>query len=112
MLEVSFVLKQLSLVAKNILKTMQYHRKNWLLSKMKPSVFEFEERDEGVQFAGVKLRPLFPTTKEKLDFPLDHPMLKHCVFVRDNSKVLPQISIPDLSCCHFRTAPEDISPKE
>ena len=91
---------------------MQYHRKNWLLSKMKPSGFEFEERDEGVQFAGVKLRPYSQQSKKSSTFPLDHPMLKHCVFVRDNSKVLPQISIPDPSCCHFRTAPEDISQKE
>ena len=31
-----------------------------------------EERDEGVQFAGVKLRPIFPTITGKLDFPDDH----------------------------------------
>ncbi|MFT5115363.1 MAG: 5-methyltetrahydropteroyltriglutamate--homocysteine methyltransferase, partial [Parasphingorhabdus sp.] len=35
------------------------------------------ERDEGVQFAGVKLRPIFPTISGKLDFPDDHPMLEH-----------------------------------
>jgi len=66
------------------------------------------ERDEGVQFAGVKLRPVFPTITQKLDFPDDHPMLEHFRFVAANTKVMPKISIPGPSCCHFRTAPEDI----
>ena len=38
---------------------------------------DLEERDEGVQFAGVKLRPIFPTINGPLDFPSDHPMLDH-----------------------------------
>ncbi len=74
--------------------------------------FELEERDEGVQFAGVKLRPIFPTIKSKLDFPDDHPMIEHYKFVAANTKVQPKISIPGPSCCHFRTAPEDILPHE
>lgn len=74
--------------------------------------FELEERDEGVQFAGMKLRPIFPTIKGKLDFPDDHPMLDHFRFVADNTKVTPKISIPGPSCCHFRTAPADIAPRE
>ncbi|QDL90515.1 5-methyltetrahydropteroyltriglutamate--homocysteine S-methyltransferase [Paroceanicella profunda] len=74
--------------------------------------FELEERDEGVQFAGVKLRPIFPTIREKLDFPDDHPMLEHFRFVAANTKVQPKISIPGPSCCHFRTAPADILPEE
>ncbi|MEZ5812424.1 MAG: 5-methyltetrahydropteroyltriglutamate--homocysteine S-methyltransferase [Rhizobiaceae bacterium] len=74
--------------------------------------FELEERDEGVQFAGVKLRPIFPTIKGKLDFPDDHPMLEHFRFVAGHTRVTPKISIPGPSCCHFRTAPEDIVPAE
>lgn len=74
--------------------------------------FELDERDEGVQFAGVKLRPIFPVIREKLDFPDDHPMLDHYRFVAANTKVTPKISIPGPSCCHFRTAPEDIHPAE
>ena len=70
------------------------------------------ERDEGVQFSGVKLRPIFPTITGKMDFPDDHPMLDHFKFVAANTKVVPKISIPGPSCCHFRTAPEDITPKE
>jgi len=73
---------------------------------------DLEERDEGVQFAGVKLRPIFPTITGALDFPDDHPMLDHFRFVASNTAVVPKISIPGPSCCHFRTAPEDIAPKE
>ena len=71
---------------------------------------DLEERDPegGVQFAGVKLRPIFPTISGKLDFPADHPMLDHFRFVKDHTSVVPKISIPGPSCCHFRTAPEDI----
>lgn len=74
--------------------------------------FEMEERSEGVQFAGVQLRPIHPTIKGKLDFPDDHPMLEHFRFVAANTHVVPKISIPGPSCCHFRTAPEDIAPAE
>ncbi|MFC7705882.1 5-methyltetrahydropteroyltriglutamate--homocysteine S-methyltransferase [Plastorhodobacter daqingensis] len=76
--------------------------------------FEMEERDpdQGAQFAGVKLRPVFPTIKGKLDFPDDHPMLEHFRFVADNTSVVPKISIPGPSCCHFRTAKSDIHPAE
>lgn len=74
--------------------------------------FEMEERDEGVQFAGVKLRPIFPTIKGKLDFPADHPHIEHFKFVAANTRVTPKISIPGPSCCHFRTAPADITPAE
>ena len=72
--------------------------------------FDLEERDEGVQFAGMKLRPIFPTITGKLDFPDDHPMLNHFRFVADHTGAMPKISIPGPSCCHFRTAPADITP--
>ena len=74
--------------------------------------FDLEERDEGVAFAGVKLRPIFPTIKGRLDFPDDHPMLDHFRFVAANTRVTPKISIPGPSCCHFRTAVADIHPPE
>lgn len=74
--------------------------------------FDLVEREEGVQFAGVKLRPIFPTISDTLSFPEDHPMLDHFRFVADNTTVTPKISIPGPSCCHFRTAPEDIGPAE
>jgi len=74
--------------------------------------FELVERDQGVQFAGVKLRPIFPTIPGKLSFPDDHPMLDHFRFVAGHTSVTPKISIPGPSCCHFRTAPDDIKPEE
>jgi 5-methyltetrahydropteroyltriglutamate--homocysteine methyltransferase len=74
--------------------------------------FDLDERDEGVQFHGVKLRPIHPTITGKLDFPDDHPMLAHYRFVAENTKVTPKISIPGPSCCHFRTARADIHPAE
>lgn len=70
------------------------------------------ERGEGVQFAGVKLRPIFPTITGKLGFPADHPHLDHFRFVAENATVMPKISIPGPSCCHFRTAPDDIAPPD
>jgi len=73
---------------------------------------ELEERDVGVQFHGLKLRPIFPTIKDKIDFPDDHPMLDHFRFLASVAKVQPKISIPGPSACHFRTAPEDIRPPE
>ncbi len=71
---------------------------------------DLDERDpdEGVQFAGAKLRPIFPTITGKLDFPDDHPMLEHYKFVASVTGETPKISIPGPSCCHFRTAKEDI----
>lgn len=73
---------------------------------------DLEERDEGVQFHGVKLRPIFPTITDKLDFPDDHPMLEHYKFLAGVTEVMPKISIPGPSCSHFRTAIEDIHVKE
>lgn len=76
--------------------------------------FEMEERDPeaGVAFHGVKLRPVFPVIRERLDFPGDHPMIEHFRFVAANTTVTPKISIPGPSVCHFRTAKSDIHPKE
>lgn len=74
--------------------------------------FDLVTRGEGIQFEGIKLPPLYPTISGKLDFPDDHPMLDHFKFVAANTKVTPKISIPGPSCCHYRTAPEDIAPEE
>lgn len=73
---------------------------------------ELEERNVGVQFHGLKLRPIFPTIKGRIDFPDDHPMLDHYRYLASIAKVQPKISIPGPSACHFRTAPADITPPE
>lgn len=69
---------------------------------------DLEEREEGVQFAGMKLRPIFPTINGPLDFPDDHPMLDHYRYLESVTSARPKISIPGPSCCHFRTALDDI----
>ena len=73
---------------------------------------ELVERDVGVQFHGINLRPIFPTITGRIDFPDDHPMLDHFRYLKSITKVEPKISIPGPSACHFRTAPEDIMPPE
>lgn len=73
---------------------------------------ELVQRDEGVQFHGVNLRPIFPTITGRLDFPDDHPMLEHFRYLASVTTVQPKISIPGPSACHFRTAPDDIAPPE
>lgn len=76
--------------------------------------FELEEREpeQGIAFHGVKLRPVFPVIREKLDFPDDHPMLGHFRYLASVTKVTPKISIPGPSVCHFRTAKADIHVRE
>lgn len=76
--------------------------------------FRLEERgeEEGVQFHGTRIPPVFPVIQGKLDFPDDHPMLEHYKFVAGITKVTPKISIPGPSCCHFRVAKADIRPRE
>lgn len=66
--------------------------------------------EEGVQFHGVQLPPIFPTITDRLSFPDDHPMLEHFRYLASVSHVTPKISIPGPSACHFRTAVEDIAP--
>jgi len=73
---------------------------------------ELVERDQGLKFSGATLRPIFPTIPDKLDFPDDHPMLAHFIYLASISNVEPKISIPGPSCCHFRTALTDIKPAE
>ncbi|MDP6137698.1 MAG: 5-methyltetrahydropteroyltriglutamate--homocysteine S-methyltransferase [Arenicellales bacterium] len=74
--------------------------------------FKLVERDKGFQFHGANLRPVYPVISGMLDFPSDHPMLKHYSFLASVARGRPKISIPGPSCCHFRTAPEDIDPIE
>ena len=91
----------------------EYRRSFWHYDFMGALTgLELVERDVGVQFHGVNLRPIFPTITSRLDFPDDHPMLDHFRYIADITKVQPKISIPGPSACHFRTAPEDISPPE
>lgn len=75
--------------------------------------FKFVQRDvaTGHNFKGANTRPIFPTITGPVDFPANHPMLEHFKFVAANTKVMPKISIPGPSCCHFRVAKDDIGYK-
>lgn len=73
---------------------------------------ELVERDQGVQFAGLQLRPIFPAITAPLDFPDNHPMLDHFRFVARHTSVTPKISIPGPSCVHFRVGPDDTTVPE
>ncbi|MBN9075563.1 MAG: 5-methyltetrahydropteroyltriglutamate--homocysteine S-methyltransferase [Rhizobiales bacterium 65-79] len=93
----------------------EYRRSFWHYDFMDGLTgLELVERDpeEGVAFHGVKLRPIFPTITEKLDFPEDHPMLGHFRYLKSVTGLVPKISIPGPSVCHFRTAKADIHPEE
>ena len=91
----------------------EYRRSFWHYDFMgELEGFDLVERDEGVQFAGVKLRPIFPTISDKLSFPANHPHIEHYKFVAAHTNVCPKISIPGPSCCHFRTAQDDIAPAD
>ena len=91
----------------------EYRRSFWHYDFMGDLIgVELQERETGVAFQGATLRPIFPTIQSKIDFPDDHPMLDHFRFLTSVAKVQPKISIPGPSCCHFRTAQEDIKPAE
>ncbi len=91
----------------------EYRRSFWHLDFMGMlNGFALEERGSGVQFAGAELRPIHPVINGKIGFPTDHPMLEHFRYVSATTRVLPKISIPGPSCCHFRVAIEDIRHRE
>ncbi|NKC11926.1 MAG: 5-methyltetrahydropteroyltriglutamate--homocysteine S-methyltransferase [Gammaproteobacteria bacterium] len=91
----------------------EYRRSFWHYDFMSGlSGLDLVERDAGVQFHGIKLRPIHPTITGRLDFPDDHPMLAHFSYLGSVAKALPKISIPGPSACHFRTAAADIAPQE
>jgi 5-methyltetrahydropteroyltriglutamate--homocysteine methyltransferase len=91
----------------------EYRRSFWHYDFMGAlSGMELVERDTGVQFHGRALRPIHPTITGRLDFPDKHPMLDHFRYLASVTKVLPKISIPGPSACHFRTAPADIAPPQ
>ena len=64
---------------------------------------ELVERDQGVPFHGVQLRPIFPTITDRLGFPDDHPMLEHFRYLASVTSVQPKISIPGPSACSNRS---------
>jgi len=91
----------------------EYRRSFWHYDFMGALTgLELVERDQGVQFHGQTLRPIYPTITGPLDFPGDHPMLDHFRYLRSVCSAVPKISIPGPSACHFRLTKEDIHPVE
>jgi len=91
----------------------EYRRSFWHYDFMGALTgMELVERDKGVPFHGIKLRPIYPTITGRLDFPDNHPMLGHFRYLASIANVQPKISIPGPSACHFRTAAADIAPPE
>ena len=52
---------------------------------------ELEQRETGVKFSGTNLRPFFPIVTDNIDFPMDHPMIEHFKFVKNNTNAVPKI---------------------
>lgn len=73
---------------------------------------DIEERAGGIGFSKTTAIPVTPVINGKIDFPADHPHLQHFKFVADHTRVVPKISIPGPSCCHFRVLQEDVKVKE
>jgi 5-methyltetrahydropteroyltriglutamate--homocysteine methyltransferase len=71
-----------------------------------------ERAQQGIQFQGAALKPIFPTIPGRIGFPSDHPMLDHFTYLASVTKARPKISIPGPSCCHFRVDPDDITVPE
>lgn len=91
----------------------EYRRSFWHYDFMGALTgLELVEREQGVQFHGQTLRPIYPTITGRLDFPDDHPMLDHFRYLSSVATTVAKISIPGPSACHFRTAREDIHPPE
>lgn len=91
----------------------EYRRSFWHYDFMGALTgLELVEREQGVQFHGHTLRPVYPTIAGRLDFPDDHPMLEHFRYLRTVASAQPKISIPGPSACHFRTEKADITPAE
>jgi 5-methyltetrahydropteroyltriglutamate--homocysteine methyltransferase len=91
----------------------EYRRSFWHYDFMSALTgMQLVERDEGVQFHGVRIRPIYATVTGKLGFPDDHPMLDHFRYLASVATVQPKISIPGPSACHFRLAESGIEPAE
>ena len=88
----------------------EYRRSFWHYDFMGALTgLELVERDEGVQFSGMKLRPVFPTITGRLDFPDDHPMLDHFRYLasiangasQDLDSGSKRVSLPNAAQRHY-----------
>jgi 5-methyltetrahydropteroyltriglutamate--homocysteine methyltransferase len=60
------------------------------------------ETDQGIQFHGVQTRHQLPKITGRIGFPEDHPFLKHFIYLKTNTRVMPKMTIPAPTVLHFR----------
>ncbi len=68
-----------------------------------------EQSNKTIQFKGVASRPQSIRVNGKIDFPADHPMLAHFVFLKAHTRVVPKMTIPAPTVFHFRLEPGAVS---
>jgi 5-methyltetrahydropteroyltriglutamate--homocysteine methyltransferase len=68
---------------------------------------EIYELDHGIQFQGVQTKAQSIRVVGKLGFS-NHPMLEHFKFLKDNTRVVPKMTIPSPSVLHFRLEPNAV----
>jgi 5-methyltetrahydropteroyltriglutamate--homocysteine methyltransferase len=69
---------------------------------------ELIRMDHGIQFQGVQTAPMGLRVTGKLGWPGDHPMLGHFAFLKEQTRLVPKMTIPSPSVLHFRTGYNDI----
>ncbi|KQV06413.1 5-methyltetrahydropteroyltriglutamate--homocysteine S-methyltransferase [Leifsonia sp. Root112D2] len=69
---------------------------------------EIGEGPTGMDFQGMKIKPLAVQIVGKVGFPSDHPMLRHFSFVRDHTDRVAKMTIPSPTVLHFRLASESL----
>ncbi len=60
------------------------------------------ESEQGIRFHGARTRPRALRVTGRLGFS-GHPMLGHFRFLRENTRLVPKMTIPSPSVLHFRT---------
>jgi 5-methyltetrahydropteroyltriglutamate--homocysteine methyltransferase len=63
---------------------------------------ELREAEHGIQFHGIQTKAQTIAVTGKIDFPSDHPMLAHFMFLKSIARATPKMTIPSPSVLHFR----------
>src|SRR5437868_6211669 len=58
--------------------------------------------DHGIQFHGVQTKAESIKLTGKVTWPKAHPMLEHFRFLKENTRLVPKMTIPSPSVLHFR----------
>ena len=81
----------------------EYRRAFWHLDFLERlGGVESYEGEQPPMFKGVQHKPIMLRTVGKVGPTLDHPMIDHFRFVRDNTNVVAKMTIPSPTSVHFR----------